>query len=95
MSTRTHRSAGGAILNEDAVRDIRLRAAQGQAPRNIALHYDMAAETVRRVIRRETWAWVQDEGKMEATLTQPTSPIEQAAITASQARLAALLDGNS
>lgn len=38
--------------------------AQGYSPRQIAAHYLLAAETVRRIDRGETWAWLRSEADL-------------------------------
>ena len=51
-----------ASLNEEAVRRIRLMHRQGESTRVLAKEYGVGVETVRRVLRWETWAWVSEEG---------------------------------
>ena len=65
-----------ASLNEAAVRGIRLRAAQGVSPRELSNAYNVGVETIRRVIRWETWRWV---GELETAEGQPV-PLEQVAL---------------
>jgi transposase-like protein len=63
------KSAGGkgsqnvnSTLDEGKVRMIRQAAKQGVTAGQMARLYGVSAETIRRVIRYETWAWLSDEG---------------------------------
>lgn len=76
------------ILKEDDVRKIKARLAVGDSPREIAKDYLVGAETIRRINRGETWAWLTPE--------QPTQDAEgerkiEEAAAASQKRLEDLL----
>ena len=46
-------------LTERDVARIRKRGAAGDKPRLIAIDYNVSTETVRRILRRETWAHVE------------------------------------
>ena len=80
-----------ASLTEAAVRSIRRRHTQGEASvKDLAREYGLGAETIRRILRWETWAWVGEAG--------PGAPAEAWAprpedLAASQARLLALASG--
>jgi len=49
-----------ALLNDDAVRDIRLRYADGETSRSIAESYGVAVSTIKGVVSRRKWAHVLD-----------------------------------
>jgi len=70
-----------AELTEAAVRGIRSKAALGASVRQLAEEYDVGFETVRRILRWETWRWVDEEGP---GFVAP--PIDPATIAASQER---------
>ena len=54
----TGRRTANTGLTEGSVRIIRNRAAQGVPVRVLATEFDIGLETVRRIIRHDTWAWV-------------------------------------
>lgn len=89
----------GAILNEELIRNIRLRGNKREVPtRELAVEFGMAVESIRRILRYETWGWVTDEGPgAEAAQWQEPVPHEYVAapgeVEASLARLAAKLGG--
>ena len=85
------RQATNASLSEAEVRSIRLRARTERASvRLLAQEYGVGAETIRRVLRWETWAWVSEEGP--GATPQEHAAAEQAAAKASLERLHAALD---
>lgn len=56
-------------LNEEQVRAIRQGAARGDSPRELAMLYQLGLETIRRVIRRETWAHLPDtDSRLDAAI---------------------------
>jgi len=79
-------------LTEADVRSMRLRHAQGKAStRELSLEYGLATESVRKILRRETWAMVSEEGPgapAEAWVRPPPSDEE---IAASLKRFQALI----
>lgn len=76
-----------ADLTEADVRSIRSRAALGISTRQLAQEYTVGFETIRRILRWETWRWVSEEGS-GAVLPPPASPAE---IEASKARFLAMI----
>lgn len=48
----------GAKLNEDAVRQIRARSANGAAAATLAAEFNVSADAIRRVLRRDDWKHV-------------------------------------
>lgn len=85
MRSRKGRTTG-AILSEALIRNIRLRGnKQGVATRELALEFGMAVESIRRILRYETWGWVTDEGP-GAEAAEWVEPLP-AVIAASQARV--------
>lgn len=73
------RTSGASKLTAGEVRAYRARYERGDVSvRGIAAMHEMSTEAVRRMLRRETWAWVKDEvgreevmaaaGEMEARL---------------------------
>lgn len=65
-----------AELTEAAVRGIRLKYAQGASVRELVQEYDVGFETIRRIIRWETWRWVSDEGPGGIAAPSPVVPKE-------------------
>jgi len=49
---------GFSKLTEDEVRDIRRRHAAGEAGRALAREFGVSATSIRRIHRRQAWAWV-------------------------------------
>jgi len=88
-----------AKMNERLVRAIRKGAAEGASPREIAMLYKLATETVRRIIRHETWAHVADVEdivaaaamRAEKSLAKPMTAEQAKAAMESQDRLLGLL----
>jgi hypothetical protein len=81
-----------AVLNEDAVRRIRKLASEGWTTRALVQEFDVGFETIRRIIRWETWRWVSEAPSAGASIP----PAHDAA--SSLARLQTLLgtpDGDS
>ena len=63
MSWSKEGAKARAKLSEAAVRNIRLRAqTQGASPRDLAREHGVATETIRRILRWETHAYVGEEG---------------------------------
>lgn len=83
-------------LTEVDVRAMRLQHALGQAsPKQLAAAYKVAVETVRKILRWETWGWVSEEGP-GATHEQWAGgkpALTDDAIAASKARFMAGLSG--
>lgn len=81
-----------AKLTEDRVRQIRRDLAEGKPAREISALLGLNVETIRRVGRRESWAWVTEEkmitpdaqsslamlelAKKQMGLMKPISPVE-------------------
>lgn len=55
-----NRVNGAAKIDEFSVRRIRAASKEGMTAPDLAALFGLAAETVRRIVRRETWAWVED-----------------------------------
>lgn len=49
---------GGVRLTEQAVREIRVRAAAGESMRRLAVAFGVDRRTITFVVRRRTWAWL-------------------------------------
>lgn len=84
--------AGNAKITEESVRALR-RLSTTHTPKELAKIYRIGLETVRRILRRDTWAWVEDImpaglGEMD-TPVEPLTPAEQQAADASLARVLA------
>lgn len=73
------RRAPSAILDEEKVIQMRALAAQGIKPRDLAQRFQLSVESVRRVLRGDTWSWV----------GQPPASAQE--IAESEARMAALI----
>jgi hypothetical protein len=59
MSTaRDRQRTGNAVLTEGAVARIKGELLQGRSPRSLAEASGVGIETIRRISRGETWAWV-------------------------------------
>ena len=80
---------GNAQLNESDVRMIR-RLAGTQSVRELAEIYCVGMETVRKVIRRDSWKWLAEEIDFDAPASPPTDA-ERLAADASFQRLQKLL----
>jgi hypothetical protein len=81
---------GNAVISEGDVRQIRKLAAS-HTTRDLAEIYGVGVETIRKILRRDSWKWVADKIDFEA----PTGPMTQAdkeAAAASEARLLRLLE---
>lgn len=69
---RMRQRMGNAQLTEDEVRAIR-RLAHVHSAREIAKLYGLGAETIRRLLRGETWAWVKDT-PLDMPLSEVSAP---------------------
>ena len=58
LSTRRGELAHNAVLTETIVREIRARVAAGEAQRAVARRLGIARDTLRHVVRGDTWAHV-------------------------------------
>lgn len=90
----------GASLTEARVRAIRKQLAEGISPRFLADMYDTSVETIRRVGRRESWAWVKDDiemplDAMEQLLSTPASPEMERAAAESERKFKERYGGGS
>lgn len=57
-NARCGESHGGAVLDEQAVKNMRARHAQGESMSKLSRDYDLAVETVRKIVRRFSWKHV-------------------------------------
>jgi hypothetical protein len=86
-------------LTEDIVRRIRRGASEGQSPREIGMLFGVATETIRRIVRRETWAHVADveaqlfaaELRAEVEVNKPLTAGQVKAAMESQDKLLGML----
>lgn len=78
---------GSATLTEAEVRIIKQKLAEGMSPRELAEVYQVCLETVRRIRRGDSWAWVQGEAPSEEPALAPLTPELEAKIAASQAEM--------
>ena len=77
---------GNAKFSHAEVRRIRARGAVGEHPRAIAQSMACAPDTIRKILRWETYTMVPEEGPGEPSSPRPPGPAE---IAASQARVLA------
>lgn len=82
------RTNGNATLKPEEVRHIRKLARDGMTTAAIARVYMVGTETIRRVVRRDTWAWLADEVE---TTPLPDSPEVTQQIAASKERFLKML----
>lgn len=97
MTRRTHRLSfqqaralkrtGAATLTEDEVRVIKQKLAEGATPRLLASVYMVGIETIRRIRRGESWAWIEERSGEEDLPLPPAQSGEAERIAASQAEL--------
>ncbi len=80
---------GNAKLTDSDVRAIRLRG-RSEHPRALAREYNVAPDTIRKVLRWDTYANVSEEGP-GATIEDWNAPADPGAVAASLARLQAKL----
>ena len=82
-----------ALVTEALVRNIRKLAAEGQPTRNIADAYGLAVETVRKIIRRDSWKWVSEVVDWDKAGAMPvqSNPTLDAEIAASAQRMQKLI----
>lgn len=69
------RFAGNAKITEESVRALR-RLADTHTPKELARIYGLGLETVRRILRRDTWAWV-ESSMPELDETQSVEPLTE------------------
>lgn len=95
--TRGYRQGGNARLSEDDVRTLRKRYAEGATQRELCQAYGVSITTVGRIVRGETWGWLDGQGQSpEAPKPAPMPQASAEEVAASAERLRALLgDGNS
>jgi hypothetical protein len=92
---------GNAKLTEEQVRIIKRDLADyhagksGDSPLEIARMLGLAAETIRRIDRGETWGWVglEDTKRLETVLTAPVSAEEQAEMDKIAEQIFAMQEG--
>lgn len=97
---RMRKRTAGATLTEPEVRIIKAKLQEGISPRALAGIYQVGIETVRRIDRGETWAWVKlEEGIRTSDLIEeqmaanPPSEELKAKAAASQAAFLAKMQG--
>ena len=76
---------GNAKLTHEEVRAIRRRGAAREHPRDIARSYQVAPETIRKILRWDTYTMVPEEGPGELPPARQSPSSTE--ITASQARV--------
>jgi len=81
---------GNAALTETDVRQIR-RQADTTSTRDLAEIYCVGMETIRKIVRRDSWKWVTEEIEFDAPIA-PLTDVERAAADASAARVLKMLD---
>lgn len=70
-----------ASLSEDEVRTIRRLGSSGEKTvREMAEFYQVGRETIRRIIRRETWDWIKDYPLSEAAERDLNEAAEESAL---------------
>ena len=75
-------------LEEEDVRAIRVGVASGEPMRLVASRFGVALDTVRKIVRRDTFAWVaDDEQQMQYAQANPYQKEVQDEIAASLERL--------
>lgn len=86
MNPHTPRGSrnGNSTLTESDVRAIR---ASRESPRHLAAFYGLGVETIRRILRRESWAWLPEEPADQGSAAAET----QLASTQSAERLLEIL----
>jgi len=60
-----------AAVTEAQVRSIRKLLEEGASARELSEIHQLSVETIRRIGRRETWAWIEDEIPMPLVETLP------------------------
>lgn len=72
MNPHTPRGSrnGNSTLTESDVRAIR---ASRESPRRLAEFYGLGVETIRRILRRESWAWLPEEPADQESAAAGTS----------------------
>ena len=97
--SKVQRFAGNAKITEESVRALRQLAGR-HTPKELARIYGLGLETVRRILRRDTWAWVEDimpeldavrnlEPLTQAEAAQAQASLERVLAATGQARLGA------
>lgn len=82
-------------LTEGDVRIIRWEAHKGKDRRELAQEYSVSKQTIDRIIRRDTFAWVKDNAEDELDMMAPISSIEMNEAEVSFARLMGNLPAGS
>lgn len=82
---RAAKRLGAATLTEAEVRVIKTKLAEGATPRELAEVYQVGLETIRRIKRGDSWAWVEGEAQEERLI--PLTPELAAKAQASQEKL--------
>lgn len=86
---RMKQRTSGAILTEQEVARIKMNAGKGMTAREMAQAYGVALDTIRKILRGDSWVWVKAE---EEGMPLPEETPEMVRdIEASQARLLAML----
>lgn len=71
------------ILSEGDVIKIKQRLASGEPTRTIARSYQVGTETIRRISRGDTWAWLTPEqGECQSATLEPKWPCACGAVIA-------------
>lgn len=76
MNPHTPRGSrnGNSTLTESDVRAIR---ASRESPRRLAEFYGLGVETIRRILRRESWAWLPEEPADQGSAAASTQSAER------------------
>lgn len=87
--TRGTREGGNARLSKENVQTIRQRYEAGATQRELCRVYGVSITTIGRIVRGETWGWLEGAGNApEAALDRPLPPLtpeqEQAALEAAE-----------
>lgn len=93
-----HRPHGNSPFTAEQVIRIREIVAGGYAPREIARFYQVGIETIRRIVRRDTWDWlpatIEEYRAQQQQVGAKLAELQQVKTEDAQASLARLLAGN-
>lgn len=90
---KTASRTGNAVLVENDIRQIRLLA-RTQTVRELSDAYGVGMESIRKIIRRDSWKWVADEIDFDAA-AQPLTELQKQAARQSAERLQELLSAQA
>lgn len=82
---KTASRTGNAVLKDADIRRIR-ELAKTHTTRDLSEAYNVGMETIRKIVRRDSWKWVADLIPLDMPLSTP-SPLEYEAATASAQRV--------